>query len=71
VAHIPGPCGLDVRHLPDEATLAAVEVPVRVMVGTESAPFFAEVAQWLAEANTTNVPRRANSSERELGDEKE
>jgi pimeloyl-ACP methyl ester carboxylesterase len=33
---------------PDEAALAALEVPVRVMVGTGSAPFFAETAQWLA-----------------------
>jgi pimeloyl-ACP methyl ester carboxylesterase len=34
---------------PGEAALTAVEVPVRVVVGTESAPFFAETAQWLAE----------------------
>jgi pimeloyl-ACP methyl ester carboxylesterase len=34
---------------PGEATLTAVEVPVRVMVGSESAPFFAESARWLAE----------------------
>lgn len=40
-------------YRPDEATLAAVEVPVRVMVGTESAPFFAESARWLADR--TNV----------------
>jgi pimeloyl-ACP methyl ester carboxylesterase len=31
---------------PDEATLAAVEVPVRVMVGPDSA--FGEPAGWLA-----------------------
>ena len=36
-------------YQPDEAALAAVEVPVRVMVGTESAPFFAEVARWLTD----------------------
>lgn len=36
-------------YQPDEATLAAVEVPVRVMVGAESAPFFAETARWLAD----------------------
>lgn len=36
-------------YQPDEATLSAIEVPVRVMVGTESAPFFAEVARWLAD----------------------
>lgn len=35
-------------YQPDEAALTAVEVPVRVMVGTESAPFFAETARWLA-----------------------
>ena len=34
---------------PDEATLAAIEVPVRVMVSTDSAPFFAETSQWLAD----------------------
>jgi pimeloyl-ACP methyl ester carboxylesterase len=36
-------------YQPDEAALTAAEVPVRVMVGTESAPFFAEAARWLAE----------------------
>jgi pimeloyl-ACP methyl ester carboxylesterase len=36
-------------YRPDEATLAAVEVPVRIMVGTESAPFFGEAARWLAD----------------------
>jgi pimeloyl-ACP methyl ester carboxylesterase len=35
-------------YQPDEAALA-VEVPVRVMVGTESAPFFVESARWLAD----------------------
>jgi pimeloyl-ACP methyl ester carboxylesterase len=30
-------------------SLGAIRVPVRVMVGTESAPFFAEVARWLAD----------------------
>ena len=42
---------------PDEATLAAVEVPVRVMVGAESAPFFAETAQWLAGRLNVEVER--------------
>jgi pimeloyl-ACP methyl ester carboxylesterase len=36
-------------YCPDEAALTAVEVPVRVMVGTESAPFFVETARWLAD----------------------
>jgi len=35
-------------YRPDDATLAAVEVPLQVMVGTDSAPFFGEAAQWLA-----------------------
>lgn len=35
-------------YRPDDATLAAVEVPVQVMVGTDSAPFFGEAARWLA-----------------------
>ncbi len=45
--------GLDFRGVgsyhPDEAALAGVEVPVRVMAGTESPPPLVEVAQWLAE----------------------
>jgi pimeloyl-ACP methyl ester carboxylesterase len=36
-------------YRPDEATLAAVEVPVRVMGGPDSAPFFDEAARWLAD----------------------
>ena len=35
-------------YRPDDATLAAVEVPVRVMVGTDSPPFFGETTRWLA-----------------------
>jgi pimeloyl-ACP methyl ester carboxylesterase len=42
---------------PEQATLAAVEVPVRAMVGTESAPFFAEVAQWLADSFNVKLER--------------
>jgi pimeloyl-ACP methyl ester carboxylesterase len=42
-------------YRPDEATLAAVEVPVRVMVGTESAPFFAESARWLADRTNAEL----------------
>jgi hypothetical protein len=33
-------------YQPDEAALTAIEVPVRVMVETESASFFAESARW-------------------------
>lgn len=36
-------------YQPEEAALTAVEVPVRIMVGTESASFFAETARWLAD----------------------
>jgi pimeloyl-ACP methyl ester carboxylesterase len=36
-------------YRPDDATLAAVKVPVQVMVGTYSAPFFGEAARWLAD----------------------
>jgi pimeloyl-ACP methyl ester carboxylesterase len=36
-------------YQPDEAALTAIEVPVRIMVGTGSAPFFAETARWLAD----------------------
>ncbi len=35
-------------YRPDDATLATVEAPVQVMVGTDSTPFFGEAAQWLA-----------------------
>jgi pimeloyl-ACP methyl ester carboxylesterase len=34
---------------PDEASLAAVQTPVRVMASTESAPPFVETSGWLAE----------------------
>ena len=44
-------------YQPDEAALAAVEVPVRVMVGTESAPFFAETARWLADRMDVELER--------------
>jgi pimeloyl-ACP methyl ester carboxylesterase len=35
-------------YLPDNDSLAAIEVPVQVMVGTDSAPFFGESARWLS-----------------------
>lgn len=35
-------------YRPDDASLAAVRRPVQIMVGSESAPFFAEPTQWLA-----------------------
>ncbi len=44
-------------YQPDEAALTAVEVPVRVMVGTESAPFFAETGRWLADRVSVEVER--------------
>jgi pimeloyl-ACP methyl ester carboxylesterase len=42
--------GVFESYRPEEGALEALEVPVRVMVGTESAPFFAEVARWLADS---------------------
>jgi pimeloyl-ACP methyl ester carboxylesterase len=44
-------------YRPDEAALTAIEVPVRVMVGTESAPFFAETARWLADRTNVELER--------------
>jgi pimeloyl-ACP methyl ester carboxylesterase len=41
--------GVFESYRPDEVALEAIEVPVRVMVGTESAPFFVEVGRWLAD----------------------
>ena len=35
-------------YRPDDATLAAISVPVQVLVSEESPPFFAEAAEWLA-----------------------
>jgi pimeloyl-ACP methyl ester carboxylesterase len=35
-------------YSPDDATLAAIAVPVRVLLSEESPPFIAEVAEWLA-----------------------
>lgn len=44
-------------YQPDEAALTNVEVPVRVMVGTESAPFFTETTQRLADRVSVEVER--------------
>lgn len=44
-------------YQPDEAALTAVEVPVRIMVGPESAPFFAETARWLADRMNARLER--------------
>jgi pimeloyl-ACP methyl ester carboxylesterase len=44
-------------YRPDEATLATVEVPVRVMVGTDSARFFGEAARWLADRLNVELER--------------
>src|SRR5215208_7326250 len=44
-------------YQPDEAALTAVEVPVRIMVGRESAPFFAETARWLADRMNVELER--------------
>jgi len=44
-------------YRPDEAALTAVEVPVRIMVGPESAPFFAETARWLADRMNVELER--------------
>jgi pimeloyl-ACP methyl ester carboxylesterase len=44
-------------YQPDEAALTAIEVPVRIMVGPESAPFFAETAWWLADCMNVESER--------------
>ncbi len=44
-------------YQPDEAALTTIEVPVRIMVGTESAPFFAETARWLADRMNVELAR--------------
>ena len=44
-------------YQPDEAALTAVEVPVRIMVGPESAPFFVETARWLADRMNVELER--------------
>ncbi|MDP9346802.1 MAG: alpha/beta hydrolase [Actinomycetota bacterium] len=36
-------------YRPDDATLAAVAVPVQVLVSEQSAPFYPEIARWLAQ----------------------
>jgi pimeloyl-ACP methyl ester carboxylesterase len=48
-------------YRPDDATLAAVEVPVQVMVGTDSAQFFGEAARWLAARLGVEVSTLAGS----------
>jgi pimeloyl-ACP methyl ester carboxylesterase len=42
---------------PDEAALAGIEAPMRVMVGPESAPFFGETARWLADRMNVELER--------------
>ena len=50
--------GVFTSYGPDEAALAAVEVPVRVMVRTESAPpFYEEAARWLADRLNAELER--------------
>jgi pimeloyl-ACP methyl ester carboxylesterase len=42
---------------PDEEALARVAIPVAVMCGRHSAPFFAEASHWIAgRLNTTVIP---------------
>ncbi len=50
--------GVFTSYRPNEATLAAVEVPVRVMVRTENAPpFYGEAARWLADRLNVELER--------------
>lgn len=44
-------------YRPDDATLARVEVPVVVVAGRESAPFFVEASRWLATALNVELMR--------------
>ena len=48
-------------YRPDEATLAAVEVTVRVMAGTNSAPFFVEASEWLTRRLNVELERLAGA----------
>jgi pimeloyl-ACP methyl ester carboxylesterase len=43
------------EFVPAEAALAAVRVPVRVLVGRDTAPLFRESCSWLAECVETEV----------------
>jgi pimeloyl-ACP methyl ester carboxylesterase len=47
--------------LPDDATLAAIAVPVRVMASEGSMPWFAEAAGWLAKRLGVDVVRTPGS----------
>lgn len=42
-------------YRPTDEALAGVEVPVQVMVGTESAPFYGEAGRWLADRLSVEV----------------
>ncbi len=42
-------------YRPDDAALAAVDVPVRVLVGSETTPLFHGAASWLAERLRTQL----------------
>jgi pimeloyl-ACP methyl ester carboxylesterase len=53
--------GIEMRSVesyrPNDAALAAVRPPVRVLVGEQSSPFFAEIAHWLAQRLGVEVSR--------------
>jgi hypothetical protein len=54
-------------YRPDVAALAAIEVPVRVMVGNESTAFFAEVARRSHECRVGGATRRSHALLRPSG----
>jgi pimeloyl-ACP methyl ester carboxylesterase len=48
-------------YLPDDATLATVKTPVQVLMSEQSAPFFAQIAQWLAQRLGVQVSSTAGT----------
>ena len=48
-------------YLPDDATLAAVTSPVELVVSEQSAPFYGEIADWLAGRLGVEVSRTAGT----------
>jgi pimeloyl-ACP methyl ester carboxylesterase len=48
-------------YLPDAATLAAVQTPVQLLVSEQSAPFYGEIAEWLARRLRAEVSRTAGT----------
>lgn len=56
-----------VAYRPDDATLAAVSIPIQVLVSEQSHPFFTEASEWLAGRLRTKISRTPGTHTAFLG----